>query len=95
VSSIPRLASEKIIEPYIKTTDLGASVNPSHLVTAQERKLANGIRVVEDPVAVKAKAAKVCPIHLPLVHNSSMRKIYPKKNMTQNLVPSWVPPCNK
>jgi len=57
-NSIPRLASEKAIEPYVKTTDQGASVDPSHLVSAQERKLAGGIRVVEDPVAIKAKAAK-------------------------------------
>jgi hypothetical protein len=71
---------KKTVEPYIKTADQGASVDPSHLVTAQERKLANGIRVVEDPVAIKAKAAKVFPTYLPLVLNSSMRKIYPKKH---------------
>ncbi|PMD14883.1 Fcf2-domain-containing protein [Hyaloscypha hepaticicola] len=57
-NSIPKLESGKAIEPYIKTTDQGAYVDPSHFVSPQERKLANGIRVVEDPVAIKAKAAK-------------------------------------
>jgi hypothetical protein len=33
---------------------------------------------VEDPVAIKAKAAKVCHICLLFAQNSSMRKIYPK-----------------
>jgi hypothetical protein len=35
---------------------------------------------VEDPVATKAKAAKVRPILLPICAHSSMRKIYPKKH---------------
>ena len=92
-SSIPRLASQKTIEPYVKTTDQGASVDRSHLVTAEQRKSANGIRVVEDPVIVKAKAAKVCHI-LSYSHNFFDEENLSQRTLTQNLVPSWVPLCN-
>jgi hypothetical protein len=36
--------------------------------------------VVEDPVAIKTKAAKVRRISLLIYPTSSMRKIYPKKH---------------
>ncbi|TVY21243.1 rRNA-processing protein fcf2 [Lachnellula arida] len=56
--NIPTIDSGKSITPYIQKTSQGAQVDPSHLVKPEERKLANGIRRVEDPVAVKAKAAE-------------------------------------
>lgn len=60
VLSIPKIASESPITSYIQYTSLGgARVDASHLVKPEQRKLANTIRKVEDPVAVKAKAAEV------------------------------------
>jgi len=55
---IPKIDLGKSVTSYIQKTSQGAQVDPSHLVKPEERKLANGIRRVEDPVAVKAKAAK-------------------------------------
>ncbi|TVY53638.1 rRNA-processing protein fcf2, partial [Lachnellula cervina] len=55
---IPKIDSGKSVTPYIQKTSQGAQIDPSHLVKPEERRLANGIRRVEDPVAVKAKAAE-------------------------------------
>jgi hypothetical protein len=63
---LPTISVEKPIVPYIQNTKQGARVNPSMLINSEIRKLANGIRTVEDPVMVKAKAAKVCTQHISL-----------------------------
>lgn len=52
-------------------------MDSSKLVPAQTRKLANGVRTVEDPIALKAKALKVRKPSLYLVLCPSVRKIYP------------------
>ena len=57
--SISKVTSEKPIKPYINTTKNGAHVDSSYLVKPEERKLASKIRVVQDPVALKANAAQV------------------------------------
>src|SRR6187402_963629 len=77
ISSIPKIAVEKSIEPYIKQTEHGPQVDPAHLVTEEQRKQANGIRVVEDPIAIKKRAAEVRYISFIPLRNSSVRKIYP------------------
>lgn len=70
-SSLPAL--------YVKPTVSGAQVDPEFLVSKQERKLANAPRCVEDPVAAKAKAAKVSSnSSLFFLFRSFMRKIIPK-----------------
>lgn len=56
--SIPKM-STKTIESYITSTKKGTQVDAKHLVTEEQRKQANGVRIVEDPVAVKNKAAEV------------------------------------
>ncbi|KAF8866013.1 putative rRNA-processing protein fcf2 [Acephala macrosclerotiorum] len=56
--SIPKIASDKKIDSYIKATANGPQIDSSHLVSEQQRKLANSFRVVEDPIAVKKKAEK-------------------------------------
>lgn len=40
-------------------TSQGAQVDPVLLVTAKQRKLANGARTVDDPLRVKSNLAKV------------------------------------
>lgn len=52
-------------------------MDSSQLIPAKDRKLANSVRTVEDPIVTKAKALKVrkCSIHLALC--PSVRKIYP------------------
>lgn len=54
--SIPKIASDKKIDSYIKATANGPQIDSSHLVSEQQRKLANSFRGVEDPIAVKKKA---------------------------------------
>jgi len=58
LQSIPKFDSGKSVTSYIQRTSQGAQVDNSYSVKPEERKLANGIRRVEDPVAVKAKAAE-------------------------------------
>ncbi|KAM0144128.1 hypothetical protein ACHAO1_000407 [Botrytis cinerea] len=55
--SLPNLgkASTSAITPYITST---GHVDASQLVPAKDRKLANGVRTVEDPIVTKAKVAK-------------------------------------
>ncbi|CZS90719.1 probable FCF2 Essential nucleolar protein involved in the early steps of 35S rRNA processing [Rhynchosporium agropyri] len=55
-SSLPKITMENPIVPYIKSTKTGAQVDRSHLVTEKERKLANGSRIVEDPITLKKRA---------------------------------------
>ena len=74
--SIPTVFSNKSITPYIKSTSQGAQVDSTLLVSEQQRKASNGIRVVEDPVAIKNKTATVCNTFSTILQMSSMRKIY-------------------
>jgi len=55
-SSLPQITTAKPIVSYIKSTKTGPQVDRSHLVTEKDRKLANGIRVVEDPITIKKRA---------------------------------------
>jgi len=43
---------------YIKSTSKGAHIESRHLVTPQERKLANGLRRVEDPIMTRTVEAQ-------------------------------------
>ncbi|PBP17051.1 rRNA-processing protein FCF2 [Diplocarpon rosae] len=54
-SSLPKIAVKNSVQPYIKATDNGPQVDSSHSVTKKDRKLANGIRVVEDPITIKKR----------------------------------------
>lgn len=91
--SISKVVSDKPIIPYIKTTKNGAQVDPSYLVKPEERRLANEIRTAQDPLTVKRAAEQVRCISIISLSISSMRTI-PNCDMTQNLAPFWVPPCN-
>ena len=73
--SISKGSSEKQIISYINSTSNVARVDPAHLVTEEQRKMANMARVVVDPVAVKVNAEKVS-LFLYLFSTSSMRKIF-------------------
>ncbi|PVH71435.1 putative rRNA-processing protein fcf2 [Cadophora sp. DSE1049] len=55
-SSLPKITVQHPIVSYIKSTKTGAQVDRTHLVTEKERKLANGVRVVEDPITIKKRA---------------------------------------
>ncbi|KAG4427790.1 hypothetical protein IFR05_016726 [Cadophora sp. M221] len=55
-SNLPKITVDNPIVSYIKSTKTGAQVDRSHLVTEKERKLANGTRVVEDPITIKKRA---------------------------------------
>lgn len=68
--------STKTIESYITSTSKGTHVDAKHLVTEEQRKQANGVRIVEDPVAVKNKAAEVCAFFFPFT-------IFDDENLSQ------------
>ncbi|CAD6439615.1 11068252-94a7-42a9-ad6d-ea5fa3bdeb1b [Sclerotinia trifoliorum] len=58
--SLPNLgkSATSAIAPYIKSTGQTTHVDSSQLVPAKDRKLANSVRTVEDPIVTKAKALK-------------------------------------
>jgi len=93
-SSIPKIASTTPTEPYVKTTPQGAQVDRSHLVTLKERKLANGMRVVEDPVAIKEKAIKVRYLIVNLMVIFYEENLSQKKHDAE-CGPVLVSPCTK
>src|SRR4051812_1807668 len=90
LSSSLKKATDSSVTPYVKSNGHHAVVDPSRLVAPEVKKLANSIRTVEDPVAIKAKSLKVSRFTCSAYLLSPVRKIIPKK-LTQNLVPSWVP----
>lgn len=57
--SLPKIAVENSIKPYIIASENGPQVDRSHLVTQEQRRQANGIRIVEDPIAIKKRAEEV------------------------------------
>jgi len=73
--SISKGSSPNQITSYISSTSKIAQVDAAHLVTEEQRKLANEARVVVDPVSVKANAAKVS-LFTYIFQISSMRKIF-------------------
>ncbi|PQE16563.1 hypothetical protein CJF30_00003258 [Rutstroemia sp. NJR-2017a BBW] len=58
--SLPTLkkSTESSVSPYVKSNGRHAVVDPSRLVAPEVKKLANSIRTVQDPVAVKAQSLK-------------------------------------
>jgi 1-acyl-sn-glycerol-3-phosphate acyltransferase len=58
---IPKVSSDKSksVTPYISASPHGAHVDPSYLVSTADRKLSSGVRTVQDPLQIKAKAAQV------------------------------------
>jgi len=71
----PRLNVGEIAQPYVRTNGDVARVDPSKLLGKRERDLANKIRKVEDPVAVKQRLSEVC-FDVPSAC-LPMRKIFP------------------
>ncbi len=66
-SNFPSLSLQgqsSALAPCVKTTDQGAQVSRESLVGPEERRLANGIRCLNDPVSLGSgkKASKVCAI---------------------------------
>ncbi|PBP20243.1 rRNA-processing protein FCF2 [Diplocarpon rosae] len=50
-SSLPKIAVENSVQPYIKASDNGPQIEPSRSVTEKDRKLANGIRIEKKATA--------------------------------------------
>lgn len=72
---------------YIQSTPNGAQVDRSRIVKSQDRKLANAVRRVEDPLLVKSKAAEVCAFFPSIAQSLSVRKIIPNFFLTQKSGP--------
>lgn len=57
--SFPKLSTGEIAKPYVSTTGQVAQVDSSRLLQEKDRVLADKIRKIEDPVALKQKKAEV------------------------------------
>lgn len=88
----PRLDAGKLEKPYVSTKGDVATVDASRLLPVKDRKQANGIRKVEDPVTAKKTAAEVryqsCAIS-----TYTMRKIIPISILSRVRAPFWLPFC--
>ncbi|KAI9689601.1 MAG: hypothetical protein M1822_010253 [Bathelium mastoideum] len=55
---LPKLGASSIEKPYIQNDGGIARIDQSRLLPTEERKMANGVRKVEDPIALKKRAIK-------------------------------------
>ena len=60
--TFPKLNTGKLDEAYVTSKDDVATVDTSRLLELKQRKQANGIRKVEDPVTAKKFAEDVCHV---------------------------------
>lgn len=72
--------------PYVKTTKNGAQIEPSRLINPEQRKLANGFRIVNDTISIQSKTVKVCLI-LCLIISFELYEEISKHFLTQNSGP--------
>jgi len=87
---LPRLNVGDIAQPYVRTDGEIARVDSSKLLSERERELANKIRKVEDPVAVKKKLSQVGSHAFPFfAYEEDISKFF----LEQTLVPFWAPTC--
>lgn len=56
---LPKLHADAVEKPYIQNEGDVARIDQSRLLPGDQRKLANRIRTVEDPIAVKKRAVTV------------------------------------
>lgn len=74
--NFPRLDAGELEKPYMTTKGDVTTVDATKMLEDKQRKHADGIRKVEDPVAAKNAAAEVS--HTPAIYVSSdMRKTIP------------------
>jgi hypothetical protein len=57
--TFPKLETGQLEKPYVSQKDGVASVDASRLVAEQQRKQANGVRKVQDPITAKKMAIEV------------------------------------
>lgn len=90
--TFPKLETGQLEKGYVSTQGDIAVIDGSRLVDSQQRKRANGVRRVEDPIASKKEAEEV---GLDIFDSSStlrtaiMRKILPFKALSRARAPSW------
>jgi len=56
---LPRLDTSALVKPYVNTKGDVARADSSRLIDEKTRKLAEGVRMVEDPVVMKRKLLEV------------------------------------
>ena len=61
---LPKLNAGSVEQPYIRNDGDVARIDHSRLLPVEQRKLANGFRKIEDPIALKKKASKVLSLFL-------------------------------
>lgn len=88
----PRLDAGELKKPYVSTKGDVATLDASRLLQEKQRKQANGIKKVEDPVASKAAAAEV-RCHISRLRLLTMRKIIPIFILSRVRAPFWLPFC--
>jgi hypothetical protein len=89
---LPKLQAGHIADTYSKTQGNITRLDSSKLVNKRHQVLANGVKKIEDPVAIKRQKLEVSAFVRALQYSPPLMIIIPFFS-EQNLGPSWVPPC--
>lgn len=90
---LPKLKAGHIADTYTKTQGNITRLDSAKLVNKRDQVMANGVKKIEDPVAVKAQKLEVSYELLEHSIPTPPLMIIIPFSSEQTLGPSWVPPC--
>jgi len=90
--NFPKLSVGKLEQPYVSTKGHVFTVDGKRLLEEKQRRHADGIRKVEDPVAKKKMSLEVC-LHRRSTPLLILMKFIPKISLSGVRAPSWLPFC--
>ena len=82
---LPKPRAEHVEEPYIQTNGDIASVDQSRLLPANQRKLANKVRKIEDPIMVKKRTITVIRYFFLCASTCLVMRIFSNLVLTQTI----------
>ncbi len=88
--TFPKLNPGKLEKPYISTKGDVATVDAKRLLEEKQRKKANTVRKVEDPVTAKKAALEVSPAHISDTQAPCYEENFPIYILSGVRAPSWL-----
>ena len=86
---MPKLKPGSMAQQYVTSSNGVARADPRRLLDDEQRKLANNIRQVKDPVTMKEQTMKVRSVQSVSSIRLPMKKIFPILLEAEISVPSW------
>lgn len=83
--NFPKLNTGEMVKPYVDNKGDVATLDAKRLLGEKDRKLSEGIRKVEDPVAVKKKTLEVSnrtslSTYLSTAYEENIPKLFPERS---------------